>query len=120
MLESQLEPKETPMPSAIGRVLAKIERDSPPTQIDVTAASLERSLQREIDLRREERFFWVMVSVMLVDALIFQSVPWPGCIVLVLLQLILLAHLAKWLGVEQIAVPLLAMLNRYMTGKPEK
>jgi hypothetical protein len=30
-----------------------------PTQVDTSAAALERQLQREIDKRQEERFFWI-------------------------------------------------------------
>jgi hypothetical protein len=57
--------------------------------MDESAATLERLLQRETDLRREERFAWIFVVTMLIDVIAFERLG-ASIIMLFLLELIFL------------------------------
>ena len=88
-----------------------------PTKIDESAATLERLLQRETDQRREERFIWIFVVTMLVDVIAFERLG-ASIIFLFLLELIFLAFVGKWLGVEAIVVPIERLFDRVMRSLP--
>jgi len=90
---------------------------TPPTKIDESAATLERLLQRETDLRREERFVWIFVVTMLIDVIAFERLG-TSIIFLFLLELIFLAFVGKWLGVEAIVLPLERLFDRVMRSLP--
>jgi hypothetical protein len=85
--------------------------------VDESAATLERLLQRETDLRREERFVWVFVVTMLLDVLSFERLG-TSIIPLFLLELIFLAFMGKWLGVEAVVLPLERLFDRVMRSLP--
>jgi hypothetical protein len=85
--------------------------------MDESAATLERLLQRETDLRREERFVWIFVVTMLIDVIAFERLG-TSIIFLFLLELIFLAFVGKWLGVEAIVLPLERLFDRVMRSLP--
>jgi hypothetical protein len=74
---------------------------------------LEAALQREIRMRREERFFWIFAVVILVDFLALRSLSWIVGILIILMELILLVGLAKWLEIEWIAAPFDRLIEKY-------
>ncbi|MER8941378.1 hypothetical protein NKH82_17985 [Mesorhizobium sp. M0915] len=94
-----------------------------PSPVDASAAALERQLQHELDKRREERFFWIAGIVALIDVISLPAVNLAVCIFLGLFQIAFLLSLAKWLGLEHVAVPLERLFNRYLNdgkGKGER
>jgi hypothetical protein len=74
-------------------------------------------LQREADLRREERFAWIFVVTMLVDVIAFERLG-TSSIPLFLLELIFLGFMGKWLGVEAVALPIERLFDRVMRSLP--
>lgn len=105
----------TPEPDS--GVLEKLE-NTRVTPLDQTAAALEQRLQHEIDLRKEERFFWIAFTSLLLDGLMFKFLEfsllcWP----MFILQLVLLIGVAGWLGVDRVVVVLERLLNKYLPSK---
>ena len=93
--------------------LAKTEASKKDQQIQ----ELQDELAEEKDARREERFVWIVVSVMLLDIAFFSVMPsFGGPIALLVLQLLVLIPLAKRLGMEEVAQILSRVLDR-MAGK---
>lgn len=60
-----------PAPPSPKDDFAQIETQSVPTKLDDSIAILQTQLQQEIDQRREERFVWVLATVLLVACLAF-------------------------------------------------
>lgn len=85
-----------------------------PSPVDTSAAALERQLQHELDKRREERFFWIAGIVGLIDIVALPQVNVAVCIFLGLFQIAFLLSLAKWLGLEHVAVPLERLFSKYL------
>lgn len=79
-------------------------------------AELERHLEDERDRRREDRFLALVVVLALVDIILLQSSPAAVTGIVFVLQLVLLAIVAKRLGVEQIA----GLMNRLVDGFAKK
>ncbi len=88
--------------------------------IDQSAAALEAAYQNEQDKRREERFFWICVTSFFVDTTLFPGFAWHVNLMLFLFQIALLLALAKWLGLENVAVPLERLFNRYLAENRKK
>ncbi|MEH2517815.1 type VI protein secretion system component VasF [Bradyrhizobium sp. AZCC 1610] len=86
--------------------------------MDESNAALEQQLQREKDERREERFIWIFVAVMLFDVLAVEKMSY-AVVLLFLLQLVFLSFVGKWLGIEAVAVPLERLFDRIMRWLPE-
>lgn len=74
-------------------------------------------MQRESDLRREERFAWIFVATMLVDVIAFERLG-TSIVPLFLLELIFLGYMGKWLGVEAVVLPLERLFDRVMRSLP--
>lgn len=87
--------------------------------VDQSAAALEALYQAEQDKRREERFFWIAAVTFLLDIVVLRELAWPIALLLMLFQIAILLSLAKWLGLESVAVPIEQLYNRYLErGKP--
>lgn len=87
----------------------------PPSATDNVAARLESDLQQERDARREERFFWIMVLVIVGDIPLFNAMTSTWAMLPVfLLELILLIGLADWLGVDRVKVLLEKLYARWL------
>src|SRR5215217_3460375 len=76
------------------------------TSLDQSAAALEAAYQSEQDKRREERFFWICVVAFFADFALFRDIHWTLGLALFLFELAVLLAMAKWLGLEHVAVPL--------------
>jgi hypothetical protein len=56
---------------------------------------------------------WIFVATMLIDVIAFERLS-ASIIPLFLLELIFLAFMGKWLGVEAVALPLERLFDRAM------
>lgn len=94
-------------------LLAKEEVSAQERQV----SELQAQLAHEKDARKEERFIFIVVSVMLLDVTFFAIMPtFGGPIALLLLELLILIPLAKRMGMEEIA-ELLSRLLDHVAGK---
>lgn len=67
------------------------------------AARIADELEAAKDARKEERFLWIVVAVILVDVLWFKDSPNPTLPVVVLvLQLVVLIVLARRMGIDDV------------------
>lgn len=78
-------------------------------------ANYELKLEEIVDSRNEERFFWVLALVILIDVAIFQVLPWYAAMMIFLLEIILLIGLASHLGVDRVVVLLSRLFDKYMS-----
>ncbi|MEJ2896638.1 hypothetical protein [Bordetella avium] len=70
---------------------------------DKAMAQLSASLEKERDQRREERFLFVAIIVVLVDGYLFSKMPgWAGQIVIGLIQVFGLTVYARHCGVQEV------------------
>lgn len=84
---------------------------------DVQIEELQAQLTQERDARREERFVFIFVCVLLLDVVFFTVMPtFGGPLALLVLELLILVPLAKRLGMEEIAQLLSRVLER-VAGK---
>ncbi|MGR3724512.1 hypothetical protein [Abyssibius alkaniclasticus] len=82
--------------------------------------ALEKSLEREQDGRREDRFVCLLIVFMLLDILLLNgAVNMSVGIIVFVLQLVFLLVVAKRMGVEQIAGILDRILNTFAKRGPE-
>ncbi len=89
--------------------------DQGPSQTDNVAAQLESDLQQERDSRREERFYWIFVLVIIANVPLLGSMlsAWAYLQTL-LLELVLLIGLADWLGVDRVKVLLEKLYAKWL------
>jgi len=74
---------------------------------------LQKDLDEERDARREDRFVFVVVSVILLDVVFFSVMSnFGGPLALVILQLLILIPLAKRMGMEEIAQIMSRVIGR--------
>ncbi len=90
-----------------------------PTLKDDQIERLQKKLDYERDARREERFIFIVVLVILLDVVFFSIMPsFGGPIALLILELLILIPLAKRMGMEEIAAILDRVLNN-VAGNPK-
>ena len=108
-------PSKTPPPtdssdgSAVEEDLTADDK-SPGTE---SLASLQRQLVDLKDARKEERFYAILILIILLDVILFDTVE--GTLVpiaILILELILLIPLAKRLGLEGVAEFLSSLVRR--------
>lgn len=100
-------------PSLTFSSLAKAEVSKRDEQI----SELQEKLAHERDARREDRFVFIIVAVLLLDVVFFTVMPsFGGPLALLILQLLILVPLAKRMGMEEIAQVVSRVLDR-MAGK---
>lgn len=88
-----------------------------PDPKDIQIEELQEQLTQERDARREDRFVFVFVCVLLLDVVFFTIMPtFGGPLALLVLELLILVPLAKRLGMEEIAQLLSRVLDR-IAGK---
>lgn len=81
-----------PKPLQIGELL---EEKGTPDSKDETISSLERTVEDLKDKHYEERFIWIIVSIVLADAFIFSRIAnWTAPLVIGVLELIAVVVLA--------------------------
>ncbi len=83
-----------------------------PTKRDQQIAELQEALTNERDARREERFIFVILFILLFDVVFFTVMPsFGGPIAILVLQLLILIPLARRMGMEEIAQSVDRVLN---------
>ena len=86
----------------------------PPTATERSAAQLESDLQSERDSRKEERFFWIFLAIMVGNVPLFNSFESDWALLpAFLLELIFLIGLADWLGVDMVKMLLERLYNKF-------
>ena len=84
-----------------------------PTPRDQQVQELQEALAGERDARREERFLFIVVGVLLLDVVFFSVIDnFGGPLALLILQMLILVPLAKRMGMEEIATILDRVLGR--------
>lgn len=87
--------------------------DTSPT--DNVAAKLESDLQRERDSKREERFYWILSLVIVLNVTFFDALSNKWAIIpIFLLEVVGLIGLADWLGVDRVKVLLEKIYSRWL------
>ena len=88
-----------------------------PAKVDEALDQLQQQLEAQKIERSEERFVWIMITVILVDVLWFRNASNPTVPVIVLvLELVLLLVLAKRMGVPELMLIFERIINRI--GQP--
>jgi hypothetical protein len=84
-----------------------------PTKRDQQINELQEELAEERDARREDRFVFIVVTILLFDIMIFAVMPTFGApLAILILELLILIPLARRLGAEEIAKTLDRVLGR--------
>lgn len=80
-------------------------------KLDEQIAALQQKLAKERDARREDRFVFIVIALILLDICFFTVMPTTGGpITLAVLQLLVLIPIAKRMGMKRIA----KMYNRVL------
>ncbi len=99
-------------PETLGEIFA-----DEPTPRDALVKDLQESLADIRDARREERFVFIVICVLLLDVVFFTVMPsFGGPLALLILELLVLIPLAKRMGMEEIAKMLDRVVNRIIPG----
>jgi hypothetical protein len=90
-----------------------------PTIQDQQIEELQESLTQEQDARKEDRFVFIVICVILLDVVFFSVLSsLGGPISLLVLELLILIPLAKRLGMEEIAQIMSQVIGR-VVGKSD-
>ncbi len=77
--------------------------DLEPTQKDELIQALQADLNTERDERKEERFIWLFIVMLVFDAFIFiQMSTWTGPAAILVLQMLLMIVLGRRWQVDEI------------------
>lgn len=88
-----------------------------PSKKDIQIQELQEHLERERDARKEERFIFIVLAVLLLDVVFFTVMPtFGGPLALLVLELLVLLPLAKRMGMEDIA----QLISRVLDGVAHK
>lgn len=88
-----------------------------PTKKDEQIDELQKDLAYERDARKEERFIFIVLFIIVFDIMLFTVMPTSGGpIAIVVLEILMLIPLAKRMGMEEVAKMLSRMLDR-VAGK---
>lgn len=101
---------------------ALAEPASAPDKVAEAAAALEDQVETLTDDRLEERFAWIVVSMILFDAALFHDAEsWSGPLVIGILELVLLVVLARKYQIQEVSQILAKFLDRAAdyTNKPK-
>ena len=74
------------------------------TTKDDQIAELQEKLTEQVDARSEDRFWFAVVVVILLDFLLFPGAPWLLTAITLFLQLAAGVYFARKMGHEQVAV----------------
>jgi hypothetical protein len=84
-----------------------------PSKLHAQIAQLQEELAKERDARREERFVFIVLTVLLLDIVFFSVMEsFGGPLALLILELLILIPLARRMGMEEIAALLDRVLSR--------
>lgn len=85
------------------------------SKVDQSIVALEQSLARERDGRKEERFIWAVVALLLLDMSVFQHLGWIQSILIAILEAFILLMLARIWGLEYAQILLAHAWNSCMS-----
>lgn len=68
--------------------------------VEKAAAALENAIEQLKTDRKQERFFWILGTVGLLNTLVDSFVPWNASLILLLFSLVFLIGSAKWLSCQ--------------------
>lgn len=104
-----------------GRNPFDVLKSLPETTKDEQVAELERRLDQEKDARREERFLFIFIIIILIDFSLFTATEnWGAPLAILLLELLFLAFLAKRMGMEEVATILDSVVGRVAKAISDK
>lgn len=84
-------------------------------------AELQKLLDAEKDARREERFLFIFIIVIMINFVLFNaSENWGAPVALMILELLFLAFLAKRMGMEEVATLLDGVIGRVAKAISDK
>lgn len=110
-------------PDKGGADLAREILAEQPTLRDQQIEELQEEIARLRDARREERFVFIVVALLLLDVVFFSVMEsFGGPLALFIMELLILIPLARRMGMEEIATILDRVLSRVVgrTGNGEK
>ena len=84
-------------PPKLNRTLTKVET---PSSGDLQVGKLQGDLAAEQDARKEERWFWLLGAIILIDIIAFPSIGALGIPFIAFLQLVAMVMLAERWGVD--------------------
>lgn len=87
---------------------------SPPAIDQIRSTEeLKKELAAEKDARREDRFIFIVVSIILLDVIFFTFMPnFGGPLAILVLQILILIPIARRLGMEEIIEILNGVITR--------
>lgn len=86
--------------------------------MDDAVTSLEARLQQEMDSRKEERFYWVLVTCVLANVVSGIALKDTTIsLMLFVFQIPVLIRLAIRSGMEDVAIPWEYLISKYMKNK---
>jgi hypothetical protein len=87
--------------------------EPPPHPLEAAVEKLEQRLEEAVDDRYEERFLWVIVCLVFVDALIFSHMDnWTGPIIIGIFEFVAILVLARRWRIEEVPQILAKFLDR--------
>jgi len=87
-----------------------------PNKYDEQIQALTRKLENEIDRRKEDRFFFILVGMIIFDVIVFMDMPSTGGpISILVLELIALILLARHYGIEEVKQLLDRLLGNFVS-----
>jgi hypothetical protein len=93
----------------------KLEQTAPVEPVDITAATLADNLQKEIDARKTERFFWIFACSMLAYVIAVKMMESAtATAALFVLLVVFLLGAAAWLGVDHVVILLDRVLAQWL------
>lgn len=109
---SLLDPGPDPDPESKGTLL-----EASTTAVDEALDATQNELIAEKDARREERFIWFAVVVILFDALVFMQMGnWAAPLVIGLLEFVILIVVGRKWSVDQIWTLTEMIINKWNGG----
>ncbi len=94
------------------------EKSALPARTADEIAKLENDLQHERDARKEERFYWVMAIIAVMDMATFQWINWWQSTLIFLLEVAALIGLAQAWGVDLVVDLLRKLFFKLLDTKP--
>lgn len=83
-------------------------------------SSLSGQLANEKDERKEERFYWIFLTAILLDLIVLPTVPWYTGLFVSTMEIVFLIGLAHRLGVDVIVKHLENAMDRLKFGKGDE
>lgn len=84
------------------------------TPAEQALAEMQKALEAEKDARREERFFWLMLVLIVADMYAFTHMAnWSGPIIIGLLEFVLVIAVARSWGMDVIYTLTEKIINKW-------